>query len=90
MGCQRLNHCTSKICSASDKANLSCVGELEASGTKASEAEAELASKHALIQSLEEDLLAAQRGATTAGEPYQHTIHTTQSLKASTLKDFCR
>ncbi|CAL5227002.1 g9892 [Coccomyxa viridis] len=42
-------------------------GELEAAGTKLSEAEAELASKHALIQSLEEDLLAAQKGTGTTG-----------------------
>lgn len=48
---------------------LPYAGELEAAGTKLNEAEAELASKHALIQSLEEDLLAAQKGANTVGEP---------------------
>lgn len=46
-----------------------CADEVEAAGSKAHEAEVELGSKHALIQSLEEDLLAAQKAAASAGEP---------------------
>ncbi len=49
--------------------NYCHTGELEAAGTKAQEAEADLASKASLIQSLEEDLLAAQNGAASMGEP---------------------
>ena len=51
------------------ESGLACAGELEAAGTKLSEAEAELTSRHALVQSLEEDLLAAQKGANAVGEP---------------------
>lgn len=51
---------------------------MEAAGTRAHEAEAELASKHALVQSLEEDLLAAQKGSTSSGEP--SVLYTRQYL----------
>ena len=52
-----------------DRLQSTCTDDLEAAGTRVAEAEAELASKHALVQSLEEDLLAAQKGTATMGEP---------------------
>lgn len=42
---------------------LSLAGEAEAAGARAGEAEAELATNKLVIERLEEDLLAAQRGA---------------------------
>ena len=57
---------------------MPCAGELEAAGTRMTEAEAELASMRALIQSLEEDLLAAQKGTSSLGGQMQSVacIHT--------------